>query len=118
MGSELKPCPFCGGEARLYHCTGMVWEWRVACEACNVMVRRNAHKGHDTDPGRADAITAWNTRSPSRNDVLEEAAMGIKDAWESLPEGYHSKDDVQRWLVNDMSPAINILRRALKDRDR
>lgn len=43
--SELKPCPFCGGEAEAVHeINGM---WTVECVKCGALV---------------DGIEAWNTR--------------------------------------------------------
>lgn len=71
---ELLPCPFCGGEPKSYwqgdssEC-GDDGYWAVEC--CHVHV-------HQDD--EAEAITAWNTRSPSptREAVLEEA----KDIYE------------------------------------
>ena len=54
MMDELKPCPFCGGEAstRLFY----KGKYRVHCNACD------AHSGDVCDT-EADAIDAWNTRA-------------------------------------------------------
>ena len=44
--TELKPCPFCGGEAEAVHeINGM---WTVECTKCGALV---------------DGIAAWNTRA-------------------------------------------------------
>lgn len=58
---ELKPCPFCGGEAQLMEAKiGSNW-WTVICkhyEDCPVNpVGRNAYAAE------IDAIDAWNTRA-------------------------------------------------------
>lgn len=55
---ELKPCPFCGGEAELYYYFGSVW---VHCMGCD-----KNFKIFDT---AKDAIKAWNTRNyPEKQD--------------------------------------------------
>lgn len=52
--TELKPCPFCGGEAskRLFY----KGKYRVHCNACD------AYSG-DVYATEAEAIKAWNTRA-------------------------------------------------------
>jgi ribosomal protein L37AE/L43A len=55
-GCALLPCPFCGGTSLTVYADG-VW-----CEQCS------AH--HDVDPpSEAEAIAAWNRRTPSREGV-------------------------------------------------
>ena len=57
---ELKPCPFCGGEARICHKTGF-GEWSyVECEKCRCTTG-NFMKSftHSSDDKAADA---WNRR--------------------------------------------------------
>jgi Lar family restriction alleviation protein len=60
MDDEIKPCPFCGGEAEFSYTPwdddeqvgddGTGW---VVCQSCNVQIY-----GHT----REDAIEKWNTR--------------------------------------------------------
>lgn len=38
------------------------------------------------------------------------AIMKMVEAWERLPEGNTSVKVVERWLINDLQPAINVLR--------
>ncbi|MDR3845708.1 MAG: Lar family restriction alleviation protein [Eggerthellaceae bacterium] len=61
--TELKPCPFCGGEAKIrmyrtfideYH--GIGTKYYVECSECLV----NRHLGKLTEN---EAIEAWNTRA-------------------------------------------------------
>lgn len=65
MNDELKPCPFCGGEARTFEFSwhasqfgGHMFEkpyWQVICESCKAAIG-------DFD-SKAEAIEAWNTRA-------------------------------------------------------
>lgn len=48
---ELKPCPFCGGEARVHESAGG-WSF-VFCEECEAELRGET---------KAEAIEAWNKR--------------------------------------------------------
>ena len=54
--SELKPCPFCGGAAKLEK---MGWPHHVFCTECFAKVT-----GRGTDKeGEQDAIMRWNRRA-------------------------------------------------------
>lgn len=58
--SELKPCPFCGGEAKAYvRDYGDTHYWRVSCSSdkCGVNPVTNVYHTE------AEAIDAWNTRA-------------------------------------------------------
>lgn len=70
--TELKPCPFCGGEAeKLTSTDGFT---SIGCLSCNpifgVMIQRSSE---------AEAIAAWNTRADYHG--YEQAAI---EAWESI----------------------------------
>ena len=56
MNEKLKPCPFCGGEAKLidpYVSTNR-WAYFIECQNCK------ATKGYYQN--KKVAINAWNTR--------------------------------------------------------
>ena len=65
---ELEPCPFCGGTAEIGYVQGETA--RVECRGDDCLM---AEVFTDRLP-RAEAIAAWNRRSPSRQSILEEAA--------------------------------------------
>lgn len=77
---ELKPCPFCGGKARLEAIDFDDGDstWWVLCSVC----------GAETDEysggteAAADAIKAWNNRWGYHGDTIEcyECAIGGKEA--------------------------------------
>ena len=52
MNFELKPCPFCGGEAVVSGCDG--GDWIVICNVCDASI---GDKGTERE-----AIEEWNLR--------------------------------------------------------
>lgn len=58
---ELLPCPFCGGEARLWSGDWAITDHGVVCIKCEVTVDPCHIEGSYTSVDRA--IKAWNTRS-------------------------------------------------------
>ena len=57
--SELKPCPFCGGEAELWH--NKTWDYVVRCTNKGCAARTRQY--HENSNG---AVDAWNTRTPEQ----------------------------------------------------
>ena len=60
--SELKPCPFCGGEADEYEGD---YGNGIYCMMCGAMVGEPIHLGYRTTKrvSIAEAIAAWNSRA-------------------------------------------------------
>lgn len=73
---ELKPCPFCGGEAELMrvsygHSSGVLKDsWKVVCgngcceiKSCEDLITRDETGVSIITDGIEKAINAWNTRT-------------------------------------------------------
>lgn len=87
MQSELKPCPFCGGEAE-YHSdkgpTGEVYAW-VGCNQCDAM---SVHCDvRSMQPEETHPIEAWNARaSDAEITRLTEALRAAEEREKGLRE--------------------------------
>lgn len=75
MQNELKPCPFCGGEAKLHG------------ESFFVVVCNNDLCSASTNvTNRTESINAWNTRQPAFDwKPIEELTEEILTAKEKIP---------------------------------
>lgn len=56
---ELKPCPFCGGKARLIYAYQAS---AVKCQKCKVW-GKFFHDHYEQGDSKADAIEFWNRRA-------------------------------------------------------
>jgi Lar family restriction alleviation protein len=76
---ELKPCPFCGGEAEA---TNYVVEAAVSCTQCRASIVRE-HGQYD-DTGCAKAIAAWNRRADLCDPMQDERVKALVAAVKAL----------------------------------
>lgn len=69
MNKELKPCPFCGGEAFEYY-SGSQFEFcEVVCKECGCRSKGKTE---------AEAIEAWNTRKP-----IDKVVEALEDEYDN-----------------------------------
>lgn len=82
MSDELKPCPFCGGEAKAFYCEES-GTFDVQCQQCGAI----PFIGSRTSERRtmADVIAAWNARAAVTD---EQFSLAVHDgrAWQVLRE--------------------------------
>ena len=59
MSETIRSCPFCGGEARAFHCeaSGM---FDVQCQTCGAMPFVGSRRGGMTPE---EVVAAWNRRA-------------------------------------------------------
>lgn len=108
--SELKCCPFCGGEAKYMEIKDFFVSRFVTCTKCGIETPRNCLN-------RKDAIKRWNTRTPMANIVekLEEREKYLENAMkESHEKGYSSSEAKAmnervaiRYAINIVKQEIN-----------
>lgn len=79
MSEELKPCPFCGGEANLHKSDEF---WYVACNEC---VNQTTHFYN----GKDIVIQRWNTRNDRA--VIDGFLARVRD---ELKKGYFTREQI------------------------
>lgn len=108
--SEIKPCPFCGGEATVepWH-GGRASKRMVSCCAEDCSANPGVSGGTE-----AQAIAAWNRRSPAPSPASGESAEELSDAEakrlyeeaEPVPFGAH---EVERFVRTTVDPQSEVL---------
>lgn len=88
---KLKPCPFCGGEAKLEK---MGWPHHVYCLSCGAKVT-STDTGID---GEVDACTKWNRRIVDKpvsmpNDMYEKCQAWFREHTRREP----TYEDCEKW---------------------
>lgn len=68
--NDLKPCPFCGGEALLWLSCGENGEWDSYSDICDVMCENcrastGSYVSQHKEEAMDKAIKAWNNREGS-----------------------------------------------------
>jgi Lar family restriction alleviation protein len=74
---ELKPCPFCGGEAMIQFQIAGYCGARVSCVECDAETGGYKVKG-DNDAADAQAITAWNIRTDLYDATKAQLAKAVE----------------------------------------
>ena len=73
MSDELKPCPFCGGEARAFRCEES-GTFDVQCQQCGAIPFIGSRTSEKKT--MADVIAAWNARAAVTD---EQFAMAVHE---------------------------------------
>lgn len=114
---ELKPCPFCGGDARVQKVNAIVGvKFTVCCGNCYCM-------GHETTylvNTREKAVEAWNRRADdsygSRKTIDREELIKAADTIENLikgdEDGFMGGSEFILWSV--LKTEANRIRKALE----
>ena len=102
MSNELKPCPFCGGDAALESKTRLgsggcdLFEWHVSCRRCGVETPKIADKAmRDKDgirlttDGIAVVTAGWNARSERTTTVTPASDPNYSHNCQCDNCGYH-----------------------------
>lgn len=105
MSDELKPCPFCGGEARAFRCEES-GTFDVQCQRCGAIPFIGSRTSEKKT--MADVIAAWNARTAVTD---EQFAMAVHDgeAWQKVRTCQMVDLENVRW--DDYAPVANGARR-------
>ena len=102
-GRELKPCPFCGGEAEIWRAQQGRTAWIGCMGRCSVLVS----KEYKTD---AEAIAAWNRRADLAHDPQDARVVALVEAL--VDAASHLRIIAGMNLMSGSSVAYNAARKA------
>lgn len=102
--SELKRCPFCGGEARLQH-RQRKRGYYVICKECGCRTPLFQYQYDSLEKLREQAIEAWNTRKPM-DDIVERLEELYKFNNAKKKEAYDDRDWVEFDIYSNMNVGI------------
>lgn len=91
---ELKPCPFCGGEAKVI--TGSCWLWQHAVECKDCGANTGYKSGISPSVAKNKAVEAWNRREPIDR-IIQRLEGRIKEAEGFCSLTYESDIFVNTW---------------------
>lgn len=113
MTNDLKPCPFCGGDAMSSQGLSSFEDCEISCIKCDANGGNFDNHGDDAgayQENYRDALTAWNTREPDHDSVIipvhaDEAAMMVllgtewleKNAPHRLKKAGQPDDSAELW---------------------
>lgn len=106
--TDLKPCPFCGGEAEVYEMqygeNGKYSVFGVFCKddsrADLIGLSRYQH-GHfiDNFPTEAEAVAAWNARAERMCEIEHVKGGAMYDVWRCSACGYEYAESVSETSI-------------------
>lgn len=106
---ELKPCPFCGGEAALICGEHAFVDFKVRCTHDNCWAESGLFNGPDSNTNRSETIAAWNRRSDAAIAQARREALPLLEALRNvihlIPHGEYPENRCQvcGWpLAKDM----------------
>jgi Lar family restriction alleviation protein len=97
--NRLLSCPFCGGEAELFHDEQFIHHAFVFCTKCEAQTRLYAN-GNMTEK----AIKDWNTRKPMER-IVEQLEEEIDEA-----KHYWDDDEYYTGAVSGFQGALEIVK--------
>ena len=105
--TELKPCPFCGGEAKLVR----TWHLHhIICRSCGANI--GGIKRHPNDfRTRDEVIAAWNRRSIDRGALLDladelEEPLKLEDGFDTVEELRRGIEEYERAVAERIRKAV------------
>lgn len=95
MPAKLKPCPFCGGEAKLMKYGNSHY---VSCLKCSVSTVRSFQ---ECGEGNEHAISLWNERVDTKEENLKLPTTQVKSSADATAEQICRCKEGNRWhLLN------------------